>query len=70
MSMDSKTLFAKTSPVKLFFIAAIPGMVSMFAASAYSILEGSFIGRYVGGTAFAAVNLAMPLVLINFPWQI
>ncbi len=66
MSMDSKTLFTKTSPVKLFFIAAIPGMVSMFAASAYSILEGSFIGRYVGGTAFAAVNLAMPLVLINF----
>ena len=66
MSVDSKTLFSKTSPVKLFFIAALPGMVSMFAASAYSILEGSFIGRYVGGTAFASVNLAIPLVLINF----
>lgn len=66
MSTDSKTLFSKTSPVKLFFIAAIPGMISMFAASAYSILEGSFIGRYVGGTAFAAVNLAIPLVMINF----
>ena len=66
MSVDSKTLFSKTSPVKLFFIAALPGMVSMFAASVYCILEGSFIGRYVGGTAFAAVNLAMPLVMINF----
>ncbi len=66
MRMDSKTLFSKVTPLKLFFIAAIPGMVSMFASSIYSTLEGMFIGQYLGGTAFAAVNLVMPLVLINF----
>ena len=66
MKMDSKTLFSKVTPLKLFFIAAIPGMVSMFASSIYSTLEGMFIGQYLGGTAFAAVNLVMPLVLINF----
>lgn len=66
MSMDSKTLFTKVSPVKLFFSAAIPGMISMFASSLYTILEGVFIGHYLGGTSFAAISLAIPFVLINF----
>ncbi len=66
MKTDSKTLFAKTPPIKLFFIAAIPGMISMLAASVYSVMEGMFIGQYLGESAFAAVNLAFPIVLINF----
>ncbi len=66
MSMDNKTLFTKTTPWKLFFLAALPGMVSMAAASMYSIVEGAFIGQNLGGFAFAAQNLAMPLIMINF----
>ncbi len=66
MAMDSKTLFTKTSPMRLFFTAALPGMISMAAASMYSIVEGAFIGQFVGGSAFAAQNLAMPLIMINF----
>ncbi len=66
MSMDSRHLFTKVSPIRLFFIAAIPGMISMSAATIYIILEGVFIGHYLGGTSFAAINLAIPFVLINF----
>ncbi len=44
----------------------MPGMVSMFAMSVYSIIEGIFIGQILGEGAFAAVNIAMPLVFINF----
>ena len=64
--MDSKTLFAKTPILKLFFTAAIPGMISMFAATVYIIFEGMFIGQFLGGSSFAAINLAIPFVLINF----
>ncbi len=64
--MDSNELFSKVSPVKLFFIAAIPGSVSMLASMLYSIFEGVFAGRYIGWTALAAINLAMPIVFINF----
>lgn len=64
--MDSKTMFSTMSPWRLFFKVALPGMVSMFAMSIYSIFEGIFIGQNLGETAFAAVNIAMPLVLINF----
>ena len=66
MKMDTKTMFSTLSPWRLFFRVALPGMVSMFAMSIYSIFEGIFIGQRLGEVAFAAVNIAMPVVLINF----
>jgi putative MATE family efflux protein len=44
----------------------MPGMISMFAMSVYSVIEGAFIGQTLGESAFAAVNIAFPLVMINF----
>lgn len=66
MNSYSNRLFAEMPPVKLFFTAAIPGVISMFAMSIYSIIEGIFVGQFIGGAAFAAINLAMPLVFITF----
>ncbi len=59
-------MYATMNPWRLFFVVAMPGMVSMFAMSIYSIIEGIFIGQILGEGAFAAVNIAMPLVMINF----
>ena len=59
-------MYATMNPWKLFFIVALPGMISMFAMSIYSIVEGIFIGHKLGEDAFAAINIAMPLVMINF----
>lgn len=64
--MESKTLFAKTPPVKLFFIASFPGAVSMLASALYQLLDGMMVGQILGETSFAALNLAMPFVIINF----
>ena len=66
MKRDTKTMYASMAPWRLFFIVALPGMISMFAMSVYSIIEGAFIGQKLGEGAFAAVNIAMPLVMINF----
>lgn len=66
MEQKSNRIYGEMPPVKLFFHAAVPGVVSMFAMSIYNIIEGIFIGQFVGGDAFAAMNLAMPLVMINF----
>lgn len=38
----------------------------MFASALYQTIDGVFVGRFLGQTAFAAVNLAMPFVIINF----
>lgn len=64
--MKTETMYASLSPWRLFFKVALPGMVSMFAMSVYAIIEGIFIGQTLGEGAFAAVNIAMPLVLITF----
>ena len=64
--MKTETMYATMHPWRLFFKVALPGMISMFAMSVYSIVEGIFIGHTLGAGAFAAVNIAMPLVMINF----
>lgn len=74
MKQDTKQMYATMSPWRLFFIVALPGMVSMFAMSIYSIIEGAFIGHTLGEEALAAVNIAFPVIMINFslaflpPW--
>ena len=66
MKRDTELMYATMKPWRLFFIVALPGMISMFAMSIYSILEGIVIGQTLGEGAFAAINIAMPLVMINF----
>ena len=63
---SSDKLFGSTRPLQLFLMAAIPGAVSMLASSLYQTLDGAFVGQGLGATAFAAINLAMPFVIINF----
>lgn len=64
--MDSTAFFSKTPPVKLFFMTSIPGAISMLASSLYQTLDGIVVGQFLGATAFAAINLALPFVAINF----
>ena len=64
--MGSSQLYAKISPVKLFFMIAIPGAISMIASSLWGLFDGIFVGNLLGEVAFAALNPAFPFVLINF----
>ncbi|HMM07380.1 MAG TPA: MATE family efflux transporter [Clostridiales bacterium] len=64
--MDHETLFEKTPPTKLFLTVTIPGVISMLVMSLYQVIDGAFVGHLLGAEAFAALNLVMPLVIINF----
>lgn len=64
--MNAYTLYTKTPPSRLFFRAALPGAVSMLASALYQLIDGIFVGQFLGETPFAALNLAMPFVIINF----
>ena len=44
MKTNTETMYATMKPWKLFFVVALPGMISMFAMSVYSIIEGAFSG--------------------------
>lgn len=43
---------------------ALPSIIMMIFTSIYCIVDGFFVSNYVGKTAFAAVNLIMPLLLV------
>jgi putative MATE family efflux protein len=42
----------------------IPSVVMMVFTSVYGVVDGLFVSNFVGKTAFAAVNLIMPLLII------
>lgn len=64
--MSSQSLYLNTKPSKLFLKAAIPGGIGMLASSLYTVFDAMFVGKFLGTTAFAALGLAMPLIIINF----
>ncbi len=66
MDNNANSFFATAKPRSLFFKVALPGLISMLAMSLYQAFEGAFVGKLVGEAAFAAVNMAMPVVMINF----
>lgn len=38
----------------------------MVVSSIYMMIDGIFVGRYIGSHALAAVNLAFPVIMILF----
>lgn len=62
----SKELYLSTPPGKLFRKAAVPGAVSMLAATLFNLIDGIFVGQVCGDIAFAAANLAFPFTIIDF----
>ena len=42
----------------------LPSIVMMIFTSIYGVVDGLFVSNYVGKTAFAAVNLVMPLLMM------
>ncbi len=64
--MNPKELFLNTKPFKLFLTAALPGSISMLFSAVYALIDGILVGNYLPSTAFAALNLAFPFIIINF----
>lgn len=55
-----------TLPVKtLFWRYVIPSIAGMLVIGLYTVVDGIFVGRYVGAHALAAINLAYPLILLQ-----
>ena len=48
---------------KKLFRFVLPSIVMMIFTSIYSVVDGLFVSNFVGKTAFASVNLIMPLIM-------
>ena len=41
----------------------LPSIIMMIFTSIYGVIDGLFVSNYVGKTAFASINLIMPLLM-------
>ena len=57
-------LFGRLPPTGLFFRCAVPAVITSVFGALYSVIDGIFVGRYLGQDALAAVNLIMPVIMI------
>lgn len=53
-------------PGKEFFRFAVPAVVGMFSIASASIVDGIFVGNFVGSTALAAISLVAPMFALYF----
>ncbi|WP_051353820.1 MATE family efflux transporter [Atopobium fossor] len=66
MQSNHEKLFTQTPLLKMLLIIVVPGAISMLTSALYDIIDGILVGNILGETAFAAINLAMPYVIILF----
>lgn len=62
--MNSKFDPVTGNVLPVFFHYAIPSVIGMLAISSAGIIDGIFIGNYVGAAALAAVNISLPALYI------
>lgn len=53
-----------------FFQYVIPSILAMLVFNLYTMVDGIFVAKYVGETALAAVNLAMPYINFIFAFSL
>ncbi|MCK5775652.1 MAG: MATE family efflux transporter, partial [Bacteroidales bacterium] len=56
----------KDKPLKIFMQYALPSVLGMLAISSASIVDGLFVGNYVGAEGLAAINMSIPIFSLLF----
>lgn len=52
-------------PVRRLFVKCVtPAVITAVFGALYSVVDGFFVGKFLGGDALAAVNLIMPIIMI------
>lgn len=65
-NIDDKTHALDGPIVSTFYRYLIPSVVGMLAMTSASLVDGIFIGNFVGVSALAAVNLIIPIISLLF----
>jgi len=61
--MDSE-FFVDSNINKLILRCAIPAVITSVFGALYAVVDGMFVGKYIGENALASINLIMPIIMI------
>ncbi|WP_028024568.1 MATE family efflux transporter [Enterovibrio calviensis] len=64
--MTTQNRITDAPVVPTFFYFALPSLVGLLAISSASIVDGIFVGRYLGAGALASINLLIPYFTFMF----
>ena len=64
-SADNSKLLGTESVAKLLFKFSIPAIIGMLVNALYGIVDGIFIGQYVGSLGLAGVSVANPIMVVS-----
>lgn len=62
--MHNQFLELESKPARQFFSFSLPAIAGMLLTSGIIIVDGLFIGNYIGKTGLAAVNLTLPVLYL------
>lgn len=62
--MEESNILGKEKISKLFVKFSIPAIISMVIAGMQTMIDGMFLGNFVGPNAMASVNLAQPFIQV------
>ncbi|WP_051303185.1 MATE family efflux transporter [Psychromonas aquimarina] len=64
-AQNNKTLTTSDKAItRLFWRYAVPSVAAMLVNGLYQIIDGIFVGHYVGYQGLAAINMAWPIVFV------
>lgn len=63
IEQDDTSRFAKTFTFKRLVKFVLPSVIMMVFTSVYGVIDGIFVSNFAGQSAFAAVNLIMPVLM-------
>lgn len=69
-TLHQSTQGTRTPLLKQFTSLAIPTILSGWVYTVYTLIDGIFIGRYVGEQALAALNLVVPLLYVPYAFSV
>lgn len=67
--MNNKNL-KKPKLSRKFLHYLVPSVAAMWVFSIYTMIDGIFVGKFVGPNALAAVNISMPFVSLTFAFAL
>ncbi len=64
MNIDNSAALRTESIGKLLFRFSVPAIVGMLVNALYNIVDGIFVGRYVGSLGLAGVSVSYPIMIV------